>query len=103
MAIKNIVKIMNFHALLRVNEARQRVEKSHEYEDELNKNNTVLETKEDYVFEKIRIAEAWSWASENVERQKFTDESLKKIEEKEEEKVKIKRRNNTDWNINICI
>lgn len=38
-----------------------------------------------YVANEIKIAEAWSWASENVERQVFTNESLKKIDEREEE------------------
>lgn len=37
-----------------------------------------------YVSTEIKIAEAWSWASENVKRQEFTNESLKKIEEREE-------------------
>ena len=37
MAVKNVVKIMNFHALLRVNNARRRVEKSYEYEKALKK------------------------------------------------------------------
>ena len=37
-----------------------------------------------YVSTEIKIAEAWSWASENVKRQAFTNESLKKIEEREE-------------------
>ena len=37
-----------------------------------------------YVTTEIKIAEAWSWASENVKRQAFTSESLKKIDEREE-------------------
>lgn len=45
-----------------------------------------------YVSNEIKIAEAWSWASENVERQIFTNESLKKIDEREEEKAKQERK-----------
>ena len=45
-----------------------------------------------YVSNEIKIAEAWSWASENVERQVFTNESLKKIDEKEEEKQQKERK-----------
>lgn len=45
-----------------------------------------------YVSNEIKIAEAWSWASENVERQLFTNESLKKIDEREEERVKVERK-----------
>ena len=45
-----------------------------------------------YVQNEIKIAEAWGFASENVERQVFTHESLKKIDEKEEEKVLIERK-----------
>ena len=37
---------------------------------------------------KIKIAKAWSYATENVQRQSFTDNSLKKIDEREEEKRK---------------
>ena len=40
----------------------------------------------------IKIADAWSWASENVERQVFTNESLKKIDEREEEEFKKARK-----------
>ena len=35
MSVKNVVKVMNFHALLRVNDARKRVEKAYKYEREL--------------------------------------------------------------------
>lgn len=45
-----------------------------------------------YISNEIKIAEAWSWASENVERQVFTSESLKKIDEKEEEKQMEERK-----------
>lgn len=45
-----------------------------------------------YVSTEIKIAEAWSWASENVKRQAFTSESLKKIEEREEEKMRKDRK-----------
>ena len=45
-----------------------------------------------YVANEIKIAEAWSWASENVERQVFTSESLKKIDEREEERQMIARK-----------
>lgn len=45
-----------------------------------------------YVSNEIKIAEAWSWASENVERQVFTSESLKKIDEKEEENMMAARK-----------
>ena len=45
-----------------------------------------------YVSNEIKIAEAWSWASENVERQIFTNESLKKIDEREEEREKQERK-----------
>ena len=41
-----------------------------------------------YVTMEIRVAKAWSFASENVLRQTFTDNSLKKIDEKESEKKK---------------
>ncbi|MBR4178891.1 MAG: F0F1 ATP synthase subunit gamma [Bacilli bacterium] len=41
-----------------------------------------------YITMEIRIAKAWSYATENVQRQTFTDNSLKKIEDKEEEKKK---------------
>ncbi len=39
-----------------------------------------------YLSIEIKIADAWSWASENVQRQMFTSASLKKIEEMNEEK-----------------
>jgi len=45
-----------------------------------------------YVTNEIKIADAWSWASENVERQVFTNESLKKIDEREEERFKKERK-----------
>lgn len=45
-----------------------------------------------YVSTEIKIAEAWSWASENVKRQAFTSESLKKIEEKEEEDLRKEKK-----------
>ncbi len=45
-----------------------------------------------YVSNEIKIAEAWSWASENVERQLFTSESLKKIDEREEERQMMARK-----------
>ena len=45
-----------------------------------------------YVANEIKIADSWSWASENVERQVFTNASLKKIHEKEEEKTKLNRK-----------
>ena len=45
-----------------------------------------------YVTNEIKIADAWSWASENVERQVFTNESLKKIDEREEERLKVERK-----------
>jgi len=45
-----------------------------------------------YVTTEIGIAEKLSWASENVKRQTFTSESLKKIEELEEEKARIERK-----------
>ena len=40
----------------------------------------------------IRIAKAWSYASENVLRQSFTNNSLNKIEENEEEQKKSVRK-----------
>lgn len=45
-----------------------------------------------YVKTEISIAEAWSWASENVERQNFTSESLKKIDEQTEIRMKAERK-----------
>ena len=41
-----------------------------------------------YITMEIKIARAWSYATENVQRQTFTDNSLKKIDEREEEKKK---------------
>ena len=41
-----------------------------------------------YITMEIKIAKSWSYATENVQRQTFTDNSLKKIDEKEEEKRK---------------
>ena len=35
MSVRNVVKVMNFHALLRVNDARKKVEKAFNYEREL--------------------------------------------------------------------
>jgi len=45
-----------------------------------------------YVSTEIKIAESWSWASENVKRQMFTNESLKHIDNMEEEKTKADRK-----------
>ena len=45
-----------------------------------------------YVSTEIKIAEAWSWASENVKRQTFTNESLKHIDDMEAEKARIARK-----------
>lgn len=45
-----------------------------------------------YVTMEIRIAKAWSYASENVLRQTFTDNSLNKIDEREEEKKKAEKK-----------
>ena len=45
-----------------------------------------------YVSMEIKVAEAWSYASENVQRQAFTNESLKKIEENEENALKEARK-----------
>lgn len=39
-----------------------------------------------YITMEIKVAKAWSYATENVQRQTFTDNSLKKIDEREEEK-----------------
>ena len=39
-----------------------------------------------YITMEIKIAKAWSYATENVQRQTFTDNSLKKIDEREEER-----------------
>ena len=56
-----------------------------------------------YVTTEIKIAEAWSWASENVKRQAFTNESLKKIEEKEEIKIKKERKEKSKENFKIIV
>ncbi|MGE5455539.1 MAG: F0F1 ATP synthase subunit gamma [Ignavibacteriales bacterium] len=45
-----------------------------------------------YICYEIRIAETNSWAAENVMRQQVTRESLKKIDEIEEEKLKEERK-----------
>ena len=45
-----------------------------------------------YASQEIYIAEAWSWASENVKRQAFTSESLKKIEDIEIETARNERK-----------
>lgn len=45
-----------------------------------------------YITMEIRIAKAWSYASENVLRQSFTNNSLNKIEENEEEQKKSVRK-----------
>ena len=45
-----------------------------------------------YVSTEIKIAELWSWASENVKRQVFTNESLKKIDEHEEIKLRQEKK-----------
>ena len=39
-----------------------------------------------YISMEIKVAKAWSYATENVQRQSFTDNSLKKLDEREEEK-----------------
>ena len=35
MSVKNVVKVMNFHSLIRVNNARKRVTEAYAYENEL--------------------------------------------------------------------
>ena len=47
-----------------------------------------------YITMEIRIAKAWSYATENVQRQTFTDNSLNKIEDREEQnrKEELKKR-----------
>lgn len=45
-----------------------------------------------YASQEIYIANAWSWASENVKREAFTSESLKKIEDIEAEEARVKRK-----------
>ena len=39
-----------------------------------------------YISMEIKVAKAWSYATENVQRQSFTDNSLKKLDEREDEK-----------------
>ena len=56
-----------------------------------------------YVSTEIKIAEAWSWASENVQRQLFTDQSLKKIEEREEEDLKVARKERRNLNFRALV
>ena len=56
-----------------------------------------------YVTTEIKIAEAWSWASENVKRQAFTNESLKKIDEKEEIRIKKERKEKSKENFKIIV
>lgn len=56
-----------------------------------------------YVTTEIKIAEAWSWASENVKRQAFTNESLKKIDEREEIKAKKERKEKSKENFKIIV
>lgn len=56
-----------------------------------------------YVSTEIKIAEAWSWASENVKRQAFTSESLKKIDEREIEQNRITRKENKKKEFKIII
>ena len=41
---------------------------------------------------KLQIIECNSWASENIQRENLTNESLKKIDEIEEEKLKVSRK-----------
>lgn len=45
-----------------------------------------------YIDCKLQIIESNSWASENIERQNLTNESLRKIDELEQEKLKIRRK-----------
>lgn len=45
-----------------------------------------------YIDCKLQIIESNSWASENIQRENLTNESLRKIDEIEEEKLKIKRK-----------
>jgi F0F1-type ATP synthase gamma subunit len=45
-----------------------------------------------YLSIEIKIADAWGWASENVQRQMFTNSSLNKIKEQNEEKRRIERK-----------
>ena len=57
-----------------------------------------------YVTTEIKIAEAWSWASENVKRQDFTNESLKKIDEREAElqRIESKKRKKKEFEIIVA-
>lgn len=45
-----------------------------------------------YIDCKLQIIESNSWASENIQRENLTNESLKKIDELEEEKLKVTRK-----------
>lgn len=80
-----------------------------DFDDKLNDENIKLKKEDDfsvegdlmyiiwnlisiYVSTEIKIAEAWSWASENVKRQAFTSESLKKIDEREIEQNRVERK-----------
>lgn len=45
-----------------------------------------------YIDCKLQIIESNSWASENIQRENLTNESLKKIDEIEEEKLKVRRK-----------
>ena len=56
-----------------------------------------------YASMEVKIAEAWSWASENVQRQLFTDKSLKRIEEMEEEKIRLARKEKRMENFKILV
>lgn len=56
-----------------------------------------------YVSTEIKIAELWSWASENVKRQAFTNESLKKIDEHEEIKTKQEKKEKKQKKFSIIV
>jgi F0F1-type ATP synthase gamma subunit len=56
-----------------------------------------------YVSTEIKIAEAWSWASENVKRQMFTNESLKHIDDMEEEKARALRKEKKQKQFEIIV
>ena len=56
-----------------------------------------------YVTTEIKVAESWSWASENVRRQAFTNESLKKIDERDEINLKKKRKENSKKKFKVII
>lgn len=45
-----------------------------------------------YIDCKLQIVESNSWASENIQRENLTNESLRKIDEIEEEKLKVSRK-----------